>query len=151
MSDTLSKEYSVTGVTFEKASFSFDKDTGKLSGIKEKTANNTFKPVNPQSDDFTTVSETDEAVNAYNVANSKGNTENYISDSSDIEKLSQEELSSKYEKDLKAFNNASYVATIDNYRSGRNIADSRGTYTDKQFFPFYTKQLKEKVKYLHIH
>ena len=147
MSDTLSKEYPITWVTFEKASFSFDKSSGKLSGIKEKTANNTFKPVNPLSDDFTKASETDEAVNAYNVANSKGNTENYISDSSDIEKLSQEELSSKYEKDLKAFNNASYVATIDNYRSGRNIADSRGTYTDKQFFPFYneTNQRESKI------
>ena len=146
MSDTLSKEYPITGVTFEKASFSFDKITGKLSGIKEKTANNTFKPVNPLSNDFTKASETDEAVNAYNVANSKGNTENYISDSSDIEKLSQEELSSKYEKDLKAFNNASYVATIDNYRSGRNIADSRGTYTDKQFFPFYNETTQRESK-----
>ena len=146
MSDTLSKEYPITGVTFEKASFSFDKSTGKLSGIKEKTANNTFKPVNPLSNDFTKASETDEAVNAYNVANSKGNTENYISDSSDIEKLSQEELSSKYEKDLKAFNNASYVATIDNYRSGRNIADSRGTYTDKQFFPFYNETTQRESK-----
>ena len=146
MSDTLSKEYPITGVTFEKASFSFDKSSGKLSGIKEKTANNTFKPVNPLSDDFTKASETDEAVNAYNVANSKGNTENYISDSSDIEKLSQEELSSKYEKDLKAFNNASYVATIDNYRSGRNIADSRGTYTDKQFFPFYNETTQRESK-----
>ena len=56
MSDTLSKEYPITGVTFEKASFSFDKDTGKLSGIKEKTANNTFKPVNPLSNDFTKAS-----------------------------------------------------------------------------------------------
>ena len=146
MSDTLSKEYPITGVTFEKASFSFDKSSGKLSGIKEKTANNTFKPVNPLSDDFTKASETDEAVNAYNVANSKGNTNNYISDSSDIEKLSQEELSSKYEKDLKAFNNASYVATIDNYRSGRNIADSRGTYTDKQYFPFYNETTQRESK-----
>ena len=146
MADTKSKEYSVTGVTFEKASFSFDKDTGKLSGIKEKTANNTFKPVNPLSDDFTKVSETDEAVNAYNVANSKGNTANYISESSKIEKLSQEELVSKYNKDLKAFNNASYVATIDNYRSGRNIADSRGTYTDKQYFPFYNETTQRESK-----
>ena len=37
-----------------------------------------------------------EAVNAYNVANSKGNTENYISDSSDIEKLDEEQLMAKY-------------------------------------------------------
>ncbi len=146
MADTQSKEYPVTGVTFEKASFSFDKNTGKLSGIKEKTANNTFKPVNPLSDDFTKVSETDEAVNAYNIANSKGNTANYISESSKIEKLSQEELLSKYNKDLKAFNNASYVATIDNYRSGRNIADSRGTYTDKQYFPFYNETTQRESK-----
>ena len=146
MADTQSKEYPVTGVTFEKASFSFDKNTGKLSGIKEKTANNTFKPVNPLSDDFTKVSETDEAVNAYNIANSKGNTANYISESSKIEKLSQEELVSKYNKDLKAFNNASYVATIDNYRSGRNIADSRGTYTDKQYFPFYNETTQRESK-----
>ena len=146
MADTQSKEYPVTGVTFEKASFSFDKNTGKLSGIKEKTANNTFKPVNPLSDDFTKVSETDEAVNAYNIANSKGNTANYISESSKIEKLSQEELVSKYNKDLKAFNNASFVATIDNYRSGRNIADSRGTYTDKQFFPFYNETTQRESK-----
>ena len=146
MADTQSKEYPVTGVTFEKASFSFDKNTGRLSGIKEKTANNTFKPVNPLSDDFTKVSETDEAVNAYNIANSKGNTANYISESSKIEKLSQEELVSKYNKDLKAFNNASYVATIDNYRSGRNIADSRGTYTDKQFFPFYNETTQRESK-----
>jgi len=146
MADTQSKEYPVTGVEFEKASFSFDKNTGKLSGIKEKTANNTFKPVNPLSDDFTKVSETDEAVNAYNIANSKGNTDNYISESSKIEKLSQEELVSKYNKDLKAFNNASYVATIDNYRSGRNIADSRGTYTDKQYFPFYNETTQRESK-----
>ena len=144
MADTQSKEYSVTGVTFEKASFSFDKNTGKLSGIKEKTANNTFKPVNPLSDDFTKVSETDEAVNAYNVANSKGNTENYISDSSDIEKLDEEQLMAKYNKDLKAFNNASYVATIDNYRSGRNISDNQGKIYDKQYQAGYQEFMNSK-------
>ena len=57
MADTLSKEYPITGVTFEKASFSFDKSTGNLSGVKEKTSNGGFKPVNPLSTDFTKVLE----------------------------------------------------------------------------------------------
>ena len=47
MTDKLSKVETVTGVTFSEASFSFDKDTGRLNGVKEKTAINTFKPVNP--------------------------------------------------------------------------------------------------------
>ena len=141
--DTQSKEYPVTGVAFEKASFSFDKSSGKLSGIKEKTANNTFKPVNPTSTAFTTVSETDEAVNAYNIANSKGNKDNYISKASDIEKLPQEQLIQKYNKDLKAFNNASFVATTDNYRSGRNIADNQGYIQDKTYQAGFQSKLDD--------
>ena len=143
MADTQSKEYPVTGVEFEKASFSFDKNSGKLSGIKEKTANNTFKPVNPSSTAFTIVSETDEAVNAYNIANSKGNKDNYISKASDIEKLPQEQLIQKYNKDLKAFNNASFVATTDNYRSGRNIADNQGYIQDKTYQAGFQSELDD--------
>ena len=99
MSDTKSKEYPVTGVEFEKASFSFDKSSGKLSGIKEKTANNTFKPVNPTSTAFTTVIEGDEARDAYNIANAKGNKDNYLKEDQSIQKLPQEQLIQKYNKD----------------------------------------------------
>ena len=139
MADTQSREYPVTGVEFEKASFSFDKSSGKLSGVKEKTSNNTFKPVNPTSDDFTKVIETDEARDAYNIANAKGNKDNYLKSNESIQKLPQEQLLQKYNKDLKAFNNASSIATIDNYRSGRNIADNDGTYSVKRFQPGYTE------------
>ena len=57
MADTQSKVETVTGVTFSEASFSFDKATGNLSGVKEKTSNGGFKPVNPLSTDFTKVLE----------------------------------------------------------------------------------------------
>jgi len=123
MADTQSKEYPVTGVTFEKASFSFDKSTGKLSGIKEKTANNTFKPVDPLSDNFTKVSESDEARNAYNIANAKGNKDNYLKDGQSIQKLDQEQLVQKYNKDLKTFNNASYVTN--DIEKPKSIAERR--------------------------
>ena len=143
MADTQSREYPVTGVEFEKASFSFDKSSGKLSGVKEKTSNNTFKPVNPTSDDFTKVIETDEARDAYNIANAKGNKDNYLKPNQSIQKLPQEQLLQKYNTDLKAFNNASSVATIDNYRSGRNLAEDsvingKGTYSVQRHQPGYS-------------
>jgi hypothetical protein len=144
MADTKSKEYPITGVGFDKVAYSFDKVTGELSGAKEKTSDGRHKPLNPTSNDFTKVIETDEAVNAYNIANFKGETANYISEASKIEKLSQEELLSRYNKDLKAFNNASSVATIDNYRSGRNIADSGGTYIDNNYQHFRKNYAEEK-------
>ena len=146
MADKLSKVETVTGVTFSEASFSFDKDTGRLSGVKEKTANNTFKPVNPLSTDFTKVIDSDEARNAYNISQYGGTKTSYIEGDFDVPKLDQEQLIAKYNKDLKTFNNANYVATIDNYRSGRNIADSRGKYTDKQFFPFYNETTQRESK-----
>ena len=141
--DTQSREYPVTGVEFEKASFSFDKNSGKLSGIKEKTANNTFKPVNPTSTAFTTVIEGDEARDAYNIANAKGNKDNYLKEDQSIQKLPQEQLIQKYNKDLKAFNNASFVATTDNYRSGRNIADNQGYIQDKTYQAGFQSELDD--------
>ena len=146
MADTQSKEVTVTGLTFQKISVSFDKSTAKVSGMKEKTSDGRFKPINPVGNDFSKIIQQDALVTEYNINRFKGNTESYISDSSEIEKLSEEQLIEKYNKDLKAYNNASFVATIDNYRSGRNIADSRGTYTDKQFFPFYNETTQRESK-----
>ena len=133
MADTQSKVETVTGVTFSEASFSFDKTTGNLSGVREKTSNNTFKPVNPLSNDFTTVVASDQALNAYNIATYKGIKTSYLPEGTEVPTLPQEQLVSKYNKDLKAFNNASFVATTDNYRSGRNLADNQGQITDNQY------------------
>ena len=146
MADTQSKEVTVTGLTFQKISVSFDKSTAKVSGMKEKTSDGRFKPINPVGDDFSKIIQQDALVTEYNINRFKGNTDSYIGKASEIEKLPEEQLIAKYNKDLKAYNNASFVATIDNYRSGRNIADSRGTYTDKQFFPFYNETTQRESK-----
>ena len=146
MTDTLSREYTVTGVTFEKASFSFDKSSGKLSGIKEKTANNTFKPVNPTSTSFTTVIESDQSLDAYNIAKFKGVKTSHLPSGSEVPKLDQEQLIQKYNKDLKAFNNASFVATTDNYRSGRNLADNQGYIQDKTYQAGFQNELDDGAK-----
>ena len=143
MTDKQSKVETVTGVTFSEASFSFDKDTGRLSGVKEKTANNTFKPVNPVSTDFTKVIDSDEARNAYNISQYGGTKTSYIKGEFDVPKLDQEQLVQKYNKDLKAFNNASFVATTDNYRSGRNIADDQGYIQDKTFQAGFQSKLDD--------
>ena len=133
MADTQSKVETVTGVTFSEASFSFDKTTGNLSGVREKTSNNTFKPVNPLSNDFTTVVASDQALNAYNIATYKGIKTSYLPEGTEVPTLPQEQLVQKYNSDLKAFNNASFVATTDNYRSGRNLADNQGYIQDKTY------------------
>ena len=142
MADTQSKVETVTGVTFSEASFSFDKSTGNLSGVKEKTSNGRHKPVNPLSTDFTKVLESDQALNAYNISKFKGVKASYLKAGSEVPTLDEGELVLKYNSDLRAFNNASYIegrtATTDNYRSGRNVADRLPEpYIDKTFFPGY--------------
>ena len=101
--------------------------------MREKTSNNTFKPVNPLSNDFTTVLTSDQALNAYNIATYKGIKTSYLPEGTEVPTLPQEQLVQKYNSDLKAFNNASFVATTDNYRSGRNIADNQGYIQDKTY------------------
>ena len=146
MADTQSKVETVTGVTFSEASFSFDKTTGNLSGVREKTSNNTFKPVNPISNDFTTVLESDQALNAYNISKFKGVKTSYLPEGTEVPTLNQEELVQKYNSDLKAFNNASFVATTDNYRSGRNLADNQGYIQDKTYQAGFQNELDDGAK-----
>ena len=140
MADKQSKVETVTGVTFSEASFSYDKSSGKLNGIKEKRSNGGMRPVAPFLSDGTpnpewvTVKENDVSITAYNIANSGGDSDNYISEASDIEQVSDEELQQKYDADIKAFNNSQFVASIDDYRSGRNIADKSGTFDDYTYF-----------------
>ena len=141
MADTQSKEVTVTGLTFEKISVSFDKSSKKVSGMKEKTSDGRFKPINPVGNDFNKIIQQDALVTEYNINRFKGNKESYISKSSDIEKLPEEQLIQKYNSDLKAYNNASFVATTDNYRSGRNLADNQGEITDNQYQAGFQSEL----------
>ena len=146
MADTKSKEVTVTGLTFEKVSVSFDKSSGKVSGMSEKTSNGRFKPINPVGNDFNKIIQQDVLVTEYNINKFKGGKTSWISDSSDIEKLPEEQLIQKYNKDLKAYNNASFVATTDNYRSGRNLADNQGYIQDKTYQAGFQNELDDGAK-----
>ena len=76
-----SKPYSIDG---SKYSFEFN-DDGELLGIKKQDGSGNFKPVDPTSDEFALLGMTDEAVEAYNIANYGGNTDAYVDSFVDIE------------------------------------------------------------------
>ena len=84
MADTQSKEVTVTGLTFEKVSVSFDKSSGKVSGMSEKTSDGRFKPINPVGNDFNKIIQQDVLVTEYNINKFKGGKTSWISDSSKI-------------------------------------------------------------------
>jgi len=70
-----SKPYQI-GSPPSKYSFEFD-DDGKLIGVKKQDENGNFKPVDPKSNEFDTLEDSDEALNAYNVNKFGGNTNAY--------------------------------------------------------------------------
>ena len=89
MTDTQSKEVTVTGLTFEKISVSFDKSSKKVSGMKEKTSDGRFKPINPVGNDFNKIIQQDALVTEYNINRFKGNKESYISKSLSLIHISE--------------------------------------------------------------
>ena len=149
MSDTKSKKYSVTGVGFDNVAYSFDKATGQMNGVFEVRANGGLKPIQKTltladgstktNDVWTTLTTSDDAMRAWNVANNKGNSDNDIGDVSKITFANDDVIEQKFQTNLKSFNNSAAVATIDEYRSGRNIADrtEQGTYEDYSNFRGY--------------
>ncbi len=87
-----SKPYQI-GSPPSKYSFEFD-DDGKLIGAKKQDENGNFQPVDPSSNEFDTLKDSDQALNAYNVNKFGGNTGAYqdsIKDSNFLDKLAQKE------------------------------------------------------------
>ena len=87
-----SKPYQI-GSPPSKYSFEFD-DSGKLIGAKKQDENGNFQPVDPSSNEFDTLKDSDEALNAYNVNKFGGNIDAYqdsIKDSNFLDKLAQKE------------------------------------------------------------
>ena len=70
-----SKPYQI-GSPPSKYSFEFD-DSGKLIGAKKQDENGNFQPVDPSSNEFDTLKDSDQALNAYNVNKFGGNTGAY--------------------------------------------------------------------------
>ena len=91
MAKSKSKPYDIDGSTY---SFEFD-DSGRLIGIGKKDENGKFKPVDPSSKEFEDLEVSDEYVNAYNVANFKGNVDAYVNDFT--ETIESPELAKKQE------------------------------------------------------
>ena len=140
-----SRKYSIPGTTFgSKYVFSFNSD-GKLEGIKKQTqSGRPFRSIDPSSAEFTKVSSSSQALNAYNVNKYKGNKTSYKTSVNDIEKVTNEEQDNNYTVESKKETNESFVATIDEYRSGRNISDNQGTIDDRQYFAGYQKEMDKR-------
>ena len=140
-----SRPYAVPGTTFgSKYVFSFDSD-GKIEGIKKQTkSGRPFRSVDPSSAEFTKVSSSSQALNAYNVNKYKGNKTSYKESVNDIEKVTTVEQNNNYTVESNKEKNESFVATIDEYRSGRNIADNQGKIFDKQYFAGYQEEMNDR-------
>ena len=140
-----SRPYAVPGTTFgSKYVFSFDND-GRLEGIKKQArSGRPFRSIDPSSAEFTKVSSSSQALNAYNFNKYKGIKTSYKTSVDDIEKKTIEEQDNNYTVESKKETNESFVATIDEYRSGRNISDSQGSIDDRQYFPGFQKVMDKK-------
>ena len=105
MANKKSKPYSIDG---SKYSFEFN-DDGKLLGIKKQDENGNFKPVDPTSDEFALLEMTDEAVEAYNIANYGGNTDSYVEDFTEIEESDELLKKQLFDDEEKKSNNEAFV------------------------------------------
>ena len=140
MSETKSRAYTITGISFDEGSqavFNFN-SKGEVVGVSERLSNGNVKPVEPNTTDFNQAVGSQEALNAYNVNKYKANKKSY---EAAITKAPDEEISNRYAKQNKKFNNRSFisaggVATIAQYSSPYTGNKQGGTYTntEKGFF-----------------
>ena len=92
MADKKSRQYDVDG-----NSYAFEFVGDKLAGIK-KAVNGLLNPIPPNGSEFASVSSSDEAINAFNVAKFGPNKAAYVDT---VEKLSEDELQDYYDKEVK--------------------------------------------------
>ena len=102
-----SKPYQI-GSPPSKYSFEFD-DDGKLIGAKKQDENGNFQPVDPSSNEFDTLKDSDQALNAYNVNKFGGNKDAYqdsIKASNFLDELAQKEY---FKQEKKKFDNQQFL------------------------------------------
>ena len=140
-----SRKYSIPGTTFgSKYVFTFN-DDGQLEGIKKQTKlGRPLRSIDPDSAEFAKISSSSQALNAYNVNKYKGNKTSYKTSVDDIEKVTNEEKNNKHTVESKKETNESFIATIDEYRSGRNISDNQGKIYDRQYQAGYQEFMNSK-------
>ena len=100
MADKKSRQYSVDG-----NSYAFEFVSDKLAGIK-KSVNGLLNPIPPKGSEFASVSSSDEAINAFNVAKFGPNKAAYVDT---VEKLSEDELQDYYQKEVKKGVNEQFI------------------------------------------
>ena len=97
-----SRKYTVDG---KKYVFSFDKNN-KLDGIQEQSGRAVFRSVDPNSNKFSEISSSSEALNALNVNKFKGNKRGY---QTAMEVAPTEQLNKSYEERTKKVTNQGYI------------------------------------------
>ena len=128
MSETKSKPYNVSiSVAGSNVVYRFN-DKQQIVGVDERTSQGVVKPIVPNSDDFNTALESDDAVYAFNVNKHKGNKESYVSE---IEKASDEEITNSYNKRKKAFDNAGYIDNDFSVPASPKYERAETTYADE--------------------
>ena len=100
MADKKSRQYSVDG-----NSYAFEFVGDKLAGIK-KSVNGLLNPIPPKGSEFASVSSSDEAIDAFNVAKFGPNKAAYVNT---VEKQSEEELQDYYDKEVKKGVNEQFI------------------------------------------
>ena len=106
MSETKSKPYNVgISVAGSNVVYRFN-DKQQIVGVDERTSQGVVKPIAPNSADFNTALESDDATYAFYVNKYKGDKDSY---KGGLEKASDEEITNSYNKRKKAFDNAGYI------------------------------------------
>ena len=100
MADKKSRQYSVDG-----NSYAFEFVGDKLAGIK-KSVNGLLNPIPPKGSEFASVSSSDEAIDAFNVAKFGPNKAAYVDT---VEKQSEDELQDYYQKEVKKGVNEQFI------------------------------------------
>ena len=106
-----SRSYEIDG---SNVSFEFDREDGKIIGVKKQNNIGFFDPVDPKRSEFGDLSQSDEAVNAYNVAKYSSNKRAYVDS---IASKTASELESHYNKELSKSNNSQFVDPEENLPS----------------------------------
>ena len=128
MSETKSKPYNVSiSVAGSNVVYRFN-DKQQIVGVDERTSQGVVKPIVPNSADFNTALESDDAVYAFNVNKYKGDKDSYVSE---IETASDEEITNSYNKRKKAFDNAGYIDNDFSIPASPKYEKGQTTYADK--------------------
>ena len=98
-----SRSYEIDGSNI---SFEFDREDGKIIGIKKQNSNGDFISVDPKTSEFGDLSQSEEAVNAYNVAKYSSNKRAYVDS---IASKSSAELESYYQDQNKKETNEQFI------------------------------------------